>query len=171
MVDVAGDLVGEFDIVVHDYFKVNACEVGVVEECQERGLAFISLVLRNTARVQVRPAQSRRHGLLGDIQDLTDLKQLSTDIPLLRPRVSHQELPPEGDRLRLNPELLPIARKYRLRSLAVGSRMRSLSIAAASIDLPNSPAVLITGLGGRLSYALAVLDVKDECIVKRSAKN
>src|SRR5215213_3057575 len=119
MVDVAGDLVGELDVVVHDYLKVNAGEVGVVEERQERGLAFICLVLRNTPRVQVRPAQPGRHGLLGNVQDLTNLEQLFTDIPLLRPRVSHQELPPEGDPLRLNPELLPLARKYCLRSLAV----------------------------------------------------
>jgi len=34
--------------------------------------------------------------------------------------------------------------------------MHSLTIAAASIDLPNSPAMLITRPGGRLSYALAV---------------
>ena len=48
--------------------------------------------------------------------------------------------------------------------------MLSLSIAAASFHLPDSPAMLITLLCGRLSYALAVLNVKDECIVKRSAK-
>jgi len=48
--------------------------------------------------------------------------------------------------------------------------MRSLSIAAASSNLPNSLALLITRLCGRLSYALAVLNVRDECIVKRSAK-
>ncbi len=48
--------------------------------------------------------------------------------------------------------------------------MQSLTIAAASTNLPNSPAMLITRQGGRLSCALAVLDVKDECIVKRSAK-
>lgn len=34
--------------------------------------------------------------------------------------------------------------------------MHSLSIAAASINLPNSPAMLITRLGEKLSYALAV---------------
>ena len=45
--------------------------------------------------------------------------------------------------------------------------MDSLTIAAASPspNLPNSPAMLITRLCGRSSYALAVLDVKDECIV------
>ena len=48
--------------------------------------------------------------------------------------------------------------------------MHSLTIAAASTNLPNSPAMLITRQGGRSSYALAVLDVKDESIVKRSAK-
>lgn len=34
--------------------------------------------------------------------------------------------------------------------------MRLLSIAAVSINLPNSPAMLITRQGVRLSYALAV---------------
>ena len=48
--------------------------------------------------------------------------------------------------------------------------MLSLTMFAASPNLPNSQAMLITRQGGRLSYALAVLDVKDECIVKRSAK-
>lgn len=49
-----------------------------------------------------------------------------------------------------------LPRNFRLRSLAVESRMRLLSIAAASSNLPISPAMLITRQGGRLSYALAV---------------
>jgi hypothetical protein len=53
-------------------------------------------------------------------------------------------------------DLLPLARNISLRSLAVGSTLRSLSIAAASVNLPNSPAMLITRQGGRWSYALAV---------------
>ena len=154
--DVARDYVRKFDVVVRDYLEMHAGEVSVAEECEQRRLAFVSFILRNPSRVHVRQAQSRWHALLGNIQSLPDLEQLFTYIPLLRPRMSHQEFPPEVHPFDLDPDLLPSAQNFSLRSLAVGSRMRSLSIAAASTNLPNSPAMLITRRGVGLSYALAV---------------
>lgn len=44
----------------------------------------------------------------------------------------------------LNPAVLPVALKFSLQVLASESRMRSLTIAAASLNLSNSPALLIT---------------------------
>jgi hypothetical protein len=84
---------------------------------------------------------------LTDVERLANLAQLSGEILLPSPFVSHQELPPDG---------LSLERRFSLPFLAVASRLRSLSIAAASNNLPNSPAMLITRQGGRLSYALAV---------------
>jgi hypothetical protein len=94
--------------------------------------------------------------LLRDVQSLADLEQFCSYIPLLRPRMPHQEFPPEAHPIDINPDLLPLALNLCLRSLAVGSKMRSLTIAAASTNLLNSPAMLITRQGVRLSYALAV---------------
>jgi hypothetical protein len=52
--------------------------------------------------------------------------------------------------------------KFSLRVLAVESRMIALTIAAASHQPTNSPAMLITRQSGRSSCALALLDAKDD---------
>src|SRR6185295_15688907 len=108
---------------------------------------FAGFVFGNASGMHTGESQVGGHVWLTDVEGLTNLAQLSAQMLLPRPLVSHQESPPD---------LLPLARRFFLRSLAVGSTMRSLSIAAVSIDLSNSPAMLITRQGGRLSYALAV---------------
>lgn len=70
--------------------------------------------------------------------------------------MSHQEFPPEVRSAATQLGLFLITRKFCLRVLSIESRMGSLTIAAESTNLPNSPALLITRQGGRLSYALAV---------------
>ena len=64
--------------------------------------------------------------------------------------------------------VLPVAQRFNLQALADESRMQSLTIAAASLNPSNSPAMLITRHCGRLSSACRCLLVKDECIVVRS---
>src|ERR1041385_6857820 len=145
--DIAGKLVREFEFVVDDVIEVNAGDGGVADENEESGLAFARFVLGNATGMDIGESEVSGHVGLPDAEGFTNLAQLSAEILLPGPRMSHQELPPD---------LLPVARNICLRSLAVGSTMRSLSIAAASIDLSNSPAMLITRQGGRLSYALAV---------------
>jgi len=86
----------------------------------------------------------------------TNVKQLLTQTIWTRPPISHQELPPDAWFAPLKPALFLITLKYCLRILSLGSRMGLLTIAAASTNLLNSPAMLITRQGGRLSYALAV---------------
>lgn len=64
--------------------------------------------------------------------------------------------------------LLPVARRFCLQVLSDGSRMQSLTIAAARNNLPCSPAMLITRQGWEIGLRIGrCLIVKDECIVKR----
>src|SRR6185503_16673021 len=100
-------LIREFDLVVDDVFEVYAGKGRVGEKGEESGLAFAGFVFGNAAGMHTWESQVGGHVGLTDVEGLANLAQLSAEILLPSPLVSHQELPPD---------LLPLARKFFLPS-------------------------------------------------------
>src|SRR5688572_14389204 len=97
--DVAGEFGGKVQVVAYDVFEVYSRGVRVGKQGHQRRFAFVVLILRDAAVVhRIREAKPRQHLTLRKTKPFPNREQLTRHTLRPRARISHQELPPDGQR-------------------------------------------------------------------------
>lgn len=98
VVDVAGELGREVQVVAHDVFKMDPGYMGVGEQCYQCRFAFVVLILRDAPVVhRIFETEPGKHLALRETKPFSNSTQLTRHSLRSRARVSHQELPPDGE--------------------------------------------------------------------------